>query len=161
MGSDLTLTDLLTVGLVDWEGANFEAERPLDSMHFATTVTTHTNALQLQSLGLDASINTRVEDCQTLLAKNVALEREVEVLKRMVMRLDGEFSVLLAWVEALEWVAPLEYLSMEDLLGLGTGEVQEMEAEVASEMGLRPDFGPLVDRPNPVDISDPLFPHSF
>ncbi|KAF9641941.1 hypothetical protein BDM02DRAFT_3133451 [Thelephora ganbajun] len=167
MGSDLTLTDLLTIGLVDWEGANFESKRPLDKRLLTRLkviegqVTTHTNALQLQSSGLDASINTQVEDRRTLLAKNAALEHEVEELKQTVTWLDGEFGVLLARVEVLEWVALSEYLSVEDLLGLGTGGVQEMEAEVASKMGLWPDFGPLVDRPNTVDLSEPLFPYSF
>ncbi|KAF9643316.1 hypothetical protein BDM02DRAFT_3132512 [Thelephora ganbajun] len=176
MGSDLTLTDLLTIGLVDWEGANFEAEHPLDSMRFAATVaprlltcleviegqvTAHTNALQLQASGLDASLNVRVDDHRTLLAKNSALEHEVEELKHKVNQLDGEFGVLLACVKALEWVTPSEYLSVEDLLRLGTGEVQEMEVEVASKMGLQLDFGPLVDRPDPVDILEPLFPHLF
>ncbi|KAF9642374.1 hypothetical protein BDM02DRAFT_3193385 [Thelephora ganbajun] len=121
MGSNLTLTDLLTIGLVDWEGANFESGRPLDSIRFATTVaerlltqlevTAHANALQLQASGLDTSLN----------ARNSALEREVEELKDKVNQLDGEFGVLLACVEALEWVTPSEYLSVEDLLRTGGG----------------------------------------
>ncbi|KAF9643322.1 hypothetical protein BDM02DRAFT_3132511 [Thelephora ganbajun] len=177
MGSDMTLMDLLTVGLVDWEGANSEAERPLDSMRFAATVaerlltrlevlegtvTSHSNALQLQSSGLDSSINARVEDCRVLLAKNAALEREVEGLKGQVARLDGEFGVLLARVEALEWVTPSEYLSVEDLLRAGDGgEVASMDSGEAAELGLRSDFQALVDRPDPLDLSAPLFPHSF
>ncbi|KAF9642578.1 hypothetical protein BDM02DRAFT_3192999 [Thelephora ganbajun] len=177
MGSDLTLMDLLTVGLVDWEGANFAAERPLDSMRFAAavgerlltrlevlegTVTSHSNALQLQSSGLDSSINARVEDRRVLLAKNAALEREVEGLKGQVARLEGEFGVLLARVEALEWVTPSEYLSVEDLLRAGGGgEVESMDSGEAAELGLRSDFQALIDRPDPLDISAPLFPHSF
>ncbi|KAF9643145.1 hypothetical protein BDM02DRAFT_3192131 [Thelephora ganbajun] len=124
-------------------------------------VASHTNSLQLQASGLDSSLNARVEDHHVLLAKNAALEHKVEMLHQTVGRLDGELGVLLARVEALEWVALSEYLSMEDLLGLGTREVQAMESDVAVEMGLWPDFGPLVDRPDPVDISEPLFPHSF
>ncbi|KAF9642861.1 hypothetical protein BDM02DRAFT_3230625 [Thelephora ganbajun] len=177
MRSDLTLMDLLTVGLVDWEGANFEAERPKDSMRFAATVaerlltrlevlegqvTSHSNALQLQSSGLDSSINARVEDRHVLLTKNAALEREVEELKGKVTRLDGEFGVLLARVEALEWVTPSEYLSVEDLLRAGgEGGVVPMDSDEAAALGLCPDFQDLVDRPDPVDISAPLFPHSF
>ncbi|KAF9642351.1 hypothetical protein BDM02DRAFT_3193420 [Thelephora ganbajun] len=169
--------DLLTVGLVDWEGANFEADRPLDSMCFAATVAerlltrleviegqviAHTNALQLQASGLDASLNTRVDDRRNLLAKNSALEREVEELKEKVNRLDGEFGVLLARVEALEWVTPSEYLSVEDLLRAGGGgEVVPMDLNEAAALGLRPDFQDLVDRLDPVDTSAPLFPHSL
>ncbi|KAF9648383.1 hypothetical protein BDM02DRAFT_3187144 [Thelephora ganbajun] len=149
MGSDLTLMDLLTIGLVDWEGANFESERPLDSMRFAATVTeqllsrlevvegqvaSHVNALQLQALGLDSSINSWVDDHWVLLSKNAALECEVEMLRQTVERLDGEFGVLLAWVKALEWTAPSEYLSVEDLLRLGEGTVAEMEEDVAIEV---------------------------
>ncbi|KAF9643325.1 hypothetical protein BDM02DRAFT_3191814 [Thelephora ganbajun] len=99
MGSDLTLMDLLTVGLVNWEGANLETKCPLDSMRFTATVAerllshlevmegqvnfialanalvdvaqvaSHTNALQLQALGLDMSVNTRVEDRQIVKMK--------------------------------------------------------------------------------------------
>ncbi|KAF9643315.1 hypothetical protein BDM02DRAFT_3191857 [Thelephora ganbajun] len=159
LGSDITLTDLLMVGLVDWEGANLEDERPRDSMHFAATVaerllsrleviegqiSSHANALQLQSLGLDGSINARVEDRRILLAKNAALDREVGELKDTVAQLEGEFGVLLAHVEALEWVTPSEYLLVEDLLRVGAeGGIEEMDEDVASSLGLRPDFGPL------------------
>ncbi|KAF9643285.1 hypothetical protein BDM02DRAFT_3132536 [Thelephora ganbajun] len=90
-----------------------------------------------------------------LLAKNVALECEVEGL-------DGEFGVLLACIEALEWVAPSEYLSVEDLLRMGgEGEVASMETNEAVALGLRPDFQDLVDRLDPIDTTAPLFPHSF
>ncbi|KAF9641906.1 hypothetical protein BDM02DRAFT_3133479, partial [Thelephora ganbajun] len=105
--------------------------------------------------------NQQVEDCRSLLEKNAALEREVEVLKQTVMRLDGEFGVLLARMEALEWVEPSEYLSVDNLLDLGVGGVQEMDADEAGALGLRPDFGALVDRPDPLDTSAPLFPHLF
>ncbi|KAF9642675.1 hypothetical protein BDM02DRAFT_3234267 [Thelephora ganbajun] len=125
-------------------------------------VTLHSNALQLQSSGLDSSINARVEDRRVLLAKNAALERDVEELKGQVARLDGEFGVLLARVEALEWVTPSEYLSVEDLLRAGGGgEVESMDSGEAAELGLRPDFQDLVDQPDPVDTSAPLFPFSF
>ncbi|KAF9641945.1 hypothetical protein BDM02DRAFT_3194209 [Thelephora ganbajun] len=94
--------------------------------------------------------------------KNAALEREVEGLKGQVARLEGEFGVLLARVEALEWVIPSEYLSVEDLLRAGGGgEVESMDSGEAAELGLRSDFQALVDRLDPVDISAPLFPHSF
>ncbi|KAF9642323.1 hypothetical protein BDM02DRAFT_3193493, partial [Thelephora ganbajun] len=77
LGSDLSLTDLLTIGLVDWEGANSEDEHPFDSMRFAATVTERLlsclevmegqvtslmNALQLQASGLDMAVNVQVED---------------------------------------------------------------------------------------------------
>ncbi|KAF9642390.1 hypothetical protein BDM02DRAFT_3193361 [Thelephora ganbajun] len=174
LGSDLTLTDLLTVGLVDWEGLNSDNKCLLDSMHFAATVTerlltclevvkglvtTHANALQLQMLGLDASVSAWVEDHWVLLAKNVALECEVEVLKQTVVQLDGEFGVLLVQVEVLEWTNPSEYLLVEDLLRLGTeGEVNPMELSEAMEVGLCSDFSTLVDRPDPIDTTAPLFP---
>ncbi|KAF9649995.1 hypothetical protein BDM02DRAFT_3227113 [Thelephora ganbajun] len=172
----MTLMDLLTVGLVDWEGANPEEERPRDSMRFAATVaerlltrlevvegliSTQANSLQLQASGLDTMLNTRSEDRRTLLGKNAALDREVGELKETVARLEGEFGVLLARVEALEWTAPSEYLSVDNLLDLGVGGVQEMEADEASALGLRTDFGALVDQPEPVDTSAPLFPHLF
>ncbi|KAF9643064.1 hypothetical protein BDM02DRAFT_3192262 [Thelephora ganbajun] len=125
-------------------------------------VTTQANALQLQVSGLDALLNQWSEDCRFLLCRNATLEREVEELKQMVMWLDGEFGVLLARVEALEWTAPLEYLSVEDLLRIGgEGEVAAMDSDEAAGLGLRPDFQDLVDRPDPVDITTPLFPHSF
>ncbi|KAF9642546.1 hypothetical protein BDM02DRAFT_3193038 [Thelephora ganbajun] len=177
MGTDLTLMDLLTVGLVDWEGANLENDRPKDSMRFAATVaerllsrlegvegvvTTQANTLQLQVSGLDSLLNQRSEDRRFLLARNAALEREVEELKQMVARMDGEFSVLLARVEVLEWTAPSEYLSVEDLLREGSGgEVASMDSDEAVALGLRPNFQGLVDRPDPIDTSAPLFPHSF
>ncbi|KAF9643231.1 hypothetical protein BDM02DRAFT_3191996 [Thelephora ganbajun] len=78
-------------------------------------VTTQANALQLQASGLDTLANQRSEDRHSLLDKNAALEQEVEELKQTVMRLDGEFSVLLARVESLEWTAPSEYLSVDNL----------------------------------------------
>ncbi|KAF9641874.1 hypothetical protein BDM02DRAFT_3133504 [Thelephora ganbajun] len=71
-------------------------------------------------------------------------------------------SVLLARVEALEWVTPSEYLSVEDLLRAGGGgEVESMDSDEAAALGLRADFQALVDRPDPVDLSAPLFPDSF
>ncbi|KAF9642268.1 hypothetical protein BDM02DRAFT_3133202 [Thelephora ganbajun] len=69
--------------------------------------------------------------------KNAALEREVEELKGEVTRLDGEFGVLLARVEALE-------------VG-GGGEVEPLDSDEAAELGLRPDFQDLVVQPDPVD----------
>ncbi|KAF9647528.1 hypothetical protein BDM02DRAFT_3187867 [Thelephora ganbajun] len=70
-----------------------------------------------------------------------ALEREVEELKDRVTRLDGEFGVLLARIEALEWTAPSEYLSVEDLLWMGgEGGVEPMDSVEAAALGLRPDF---------------------
>ncbi|KAF9642231.1 hypothetical protein BDM02DRAFT_3193640 [Thelephora ganbajun] len=104
-------------------------------------VTTQANALQLQVSGLDSLLTRRSEDRQFLLSWNAALEREVEELKQLVTRLEGEFGVLLARVEALEWVTPSEYLSVENLLASGVDDIQEMDAEVA------------------VDTSEPLFPH--
>ncbi|KAF9642462.1 hypothetical protein BDM02DRAFT_3193185 [Thelephora ganbajun] len=83
-------------------------------------------------------------------------------LKETVARLEGELGVFLARVEALEWTAPSEYLSVEDLLRAGgEGGVVPMDSDEAAALGLRPDFQALVDRPDPVDISAPLFPHSF
>ncbi|KAF9643126.1 hypothetical protein BDM02DRAFT_3192175 [Thelephora ganbajun] len=173
----MTLMDLLTVGLVDWEGANLEEEQPRDSMRFATTVaeqllsrleimeglvSTQANSLQLQASGLDSMLNIRSKDHRLLLARNEALEREVKGLKQTVESLNGEFGMLLARVEALEWTAPSEYLSVEDLLREGGGgEVEPMDSGEAAELGLRADFRDLVDRPDPVDISAPLFPHLF
>ncbi|KAF9641854.1 hypothetical protein BDM02DRAFT_3194416 [Thelephora ganbajun] len=125
-------------------------------------VTTQANALQLQVSGLDTLLNQRSEDRRLLLGRNAALEREVEELKQMVVRLDGEFGVLLARVEALEWVAPSEYLLVEDLLRVGgEGEVASMDSDEAAILGLRSDFQDQVDRPDPVDTTAPLFPHSF
>ncbi|KAF9642973.1 hypothetical protein BDM02DRAFT_3192381 [Thelephora ganbajun] len=125
-------------------------------------VATQANALQLQVSGLDALLNHRSEDHCFLLGKNAALEREVEELKQMVMRMDGEYGVLLARVEALEWTAPSEYLSVEDLLRIGgEGEVAPMSSDEAAQLGLRPDFQELVDKPDPVDTTTPLFPYSF
>ncbi|KAF9641843.1 hypothetical protein BDM02DRAFT_3194443 [Thelephora ganbajun] len=177
MGSDMTLMDLLTIGLVDWEGANSEEERPRDSMRFAATVaerllsrlevleggvSTQANFLQLQASGLDSMLNTQSENRRFLLGKNAALEREVEGLKNQVARLEGEFGVLLARVEALEWVTPSEYLSVEDLLRVGGGgEVEPLDSDEAAALGLRADFQALVDKPDPVDLSAPLFPESF
>ncbi|KAF9642723.1 hypothetical protein BDM02DRAFT_3192790 [Thelephora ganbajun] len=107
-------------------------------------------------------LNNRSEDRRTLLGKNAALDREVRELKETVARLEGEMGVLLARVEALEWTAPSEYLSVEDLLRMGgDGGVASMDSDEAAELGLRSDFQDLVDRPDPVDISAPLFPHSF
>ncbi|KAF9642948.1 hypothetical protein BDM02DRAFT_3132749 [Thelephora ganbajun] len=163
LGSDLTLINLLTQGLVDWEGLNLDVEHPQDSMRYAATVvegqvTTHANALQLQASGLDSSVNAWVEDCQVLFDKNVALVCEVEVLKQTVEQMDGELGVLLAQVEALEWVNPLEYLSVKDLLRLGAeGDIMEMDTTAASNLALCPDFSALVDRPEPLDTATPLF----
>ncbi|KAF9644797.1 hypothetical protein BDM02DRAFT_3131544 [Thelephora ganbajun] len=80
---------------------------------------------------MDTLLNRRSEDRQFLLSKNAALEREVEELKQTVAQLEGEFGVLLARLEALEWVTPSEYLSVENLLASGVDDVQEMDAEVA------------------------------
>ncbi|KAF9647385.1 hypothetical protein BDM02DRAFT_3248424 [Thelephora ganbajun] len=87
---------------------------------------------------------------QILLAKNAALDREVGELKDTVAWLEGEFGVLLARVEALEWVTPSKYLSVEDLLRVGAeGGIEEMDEGVASSLGLQPDFRPLVDQLEP------------
>ncbi|KAF9642905.1 hypothetical protein BDM02DRAFT_3192478 [Thelephora ganbajun] len=165
------------MGLVDWEGLNSGEECPKESMCYAATVaerlltclevmegqvTTQANALQLQVSRLDALLNWRSEDCRFLLCRNAALEREVEELKQMVTRMDGEFGVLLAQVEALEWTAPSEYLSVEDLLRVGgEGGVASMDLDEAAMLGLCPDFQDLVDRLDPVDTTAPLFPQSF
>ncbi|KAF9648725.1 hypothetical protein BDM02DRAFT_3128825 [Thelephora ganbajun] len=159
MGTDLTLTDLLTVGLVDWEGANQEDDRPKDSMRFAATVaerllsrlevveglvSTQANSLQLQASGLDTVLTNWSEDRRFLLCKNADLDREVGDLKEVVTRLEGELGVLLARVEALEWTAPSEYLSVEDLLRMGSeGGVAPMDSDEAAALGLRPDFQDL------------------
>ncbi|KAF9641815.1 hypothetical protein BDM02DRAFT_3194510 [Thelephora ganbajun] len=162
IGTDLTLTDLLMVGLVDWEGANQEEDRPKDSMRFAATVSTQANSLQLQASGLDTMLNHRSEDHRLLLGKNADLDREVGELKEVVTRLEGELGVLLARMEALEWAPSSEYLSVEDLLRLGgDGGVVSMDSGEVAALGLRPDFQDLVDRPDPVDTTAPLFPHSF
>ncbi|KAF9642965.1 hypothetical protein BDM02DRAFT_3229694 [Thelephora ganbajun] len=125
-------------------------------------VTTQANTLQLQVSGLDALLNQRSKDRHFLLCRNATLEREVEELKQMVTWLDGEFGVLLARVEALEWTAPSEYLLVEDLLRIGgKGEVAAMDSDEAAGLGLRPNFQDLVDRLDPVNITAPLFPHSF
>ncbi|KAF9641957.1 hypothetical protein BDM02DRAFT_3194184 [Thelephora ganbajun] len=104
-----------------------------------------------------------VEAFDVYLREMIALPKGEEgELKEVVTRLEGEFGVLLARVEALEWVTPSEYLSVEDLLRMGDkGGVVPMDSDEAAALGLRPDFQDLVDRPDPVDISAPLFPHSF
>ncbi|KAF9646416.1 hypothetical protein BDM02DRAFT_3188829 [Thelephora ganbajun] len=174
MGSDLTLTDLLSIGLVNWEGANLGVDCAQDGMCYATTVTerllsrleivegqvtTQANALQLQVSGLDSLLNQRSKDHCFLLAQAATLEQEVEVLMQTVAQLEGEFGILLARVEALEWTTPSAYLSVEDLFCQGAGgEVEEMDSDAAWELGLHPDFSALVDRPDPVDTSAPLFP---
>ncbi|KAF9642722.1 hypothetical protein BDM02DRAFT_3192789 [Thelephora ganbajun] len=125
-------------------------------------VSAQANSLQLQASGLDAMLNAQSENRRFLLGKNAALEREVEGLKQRLESLSGEFGVLQARVEALEWVSPSEYLSAEDLLRMGGGgEVAPLDSDEAAALGLRADFQDLVDRPDPVDLSAPLFPHSF
>ncbi|KAF9642742.1 hypothetical protein BDM02DRAFT_3192761 [Thelephora ganbajun] len=81
--------------------------------------------------------------------KNAVLEREVEGLKQRLEFLSGEFGVLQARVEALEWVSPSEYLSAEDLLRMGGGgEVEPLESDEAAALGLRADFQDLVVQPD-------------
>ncbi|KAF9642391.1 hypothetical protein BDM02DRAFT_3193363, partial [Thelephora ganbajun] len=125
-------------------------------------VSTQANSLQLQASGLDTVLTNRSEDHRLLLRKNADLDCEVGELKEVVTRLEGELGVLLAHVEALEWTAPSEYLSVEDLLRMGgEGGIAPMDSDEAAALGLRPDFQDLVDRPDPVDTTAPLFPHSF
>ncbi|KAF9645008.1 hypothetical protein BDM02DRAFT_3207848 [Thelephora ganbajun] len=155
----MSLLNLITMGLVDWEGANSKEECSQDSMHFAAAVTTHANMLQLQVSGLDSLLNKQSEDCQFLLERNAALEREVTELKQGMGQLEGEFGVLLARVESLEWVSPSEYLSTDSLLWQGAkGVVVDMSPDTVLEAGLCQDFGLLVDRPDLIDTSAPLFP---
>ncbi|KAF9651313.1 hypothetical protein BDM02DRAFT_3184576 [Thelephora ganbajun] len=149
MGADLTLTDLLTLGLINWDGPNADEECPCDSMCFAAAVGERLlTCLEV----LEAQVHTQENALQLQVLGNAALEQEAEVLKQKVAQLEGEFSVLLAWVEVLEWTSPLEYLSVEDLLRLDAeGEVSEMSSSEALELGLCQDFGALVDRPDPKD----------
>ncbi|KAF9644341.1 hypothetical protein BDM02DRAFT_3190723 [Thelephora ganbajun] len=89
LGSDLTLGNPLTIGLVDWEGANLGTGDMQDGMRYAAMVaerllsqiesvegqvTTQANVLQLQVSGLDSLLNARSEDHHFLLVKNATLE---------------------------------------------------------------------------------------
>ncbi|KAF9648666.1 hypothetical protein BDM02DRAFT_3128871 [Thelephora ganbajun] len=48
--------------------------------------------------------------------------------------------------KALEWTAPSEYLSVEDLLWMGgEGVVAPMDSDEAAALGLRPDFQDLIE----------------
>ncbi|KAF9642854.1 hypothetical protein BDM02DRAFT_3192584 [Thelephora ganbajun] len=137
LGLDLTLANLLTIGLINWDGVNTNINVPCNSMQLAASigerlltclesaeaqVWTLENTLQLQVSGMDALLNQHSEDHHFLLGQNAALKHEVEGLKQGMAALEGEFSVLVAWMEGLEWLSSSKYLSMDELLCIGTGE---------------------------------------
>ncbi|KAF9642379.1 hypothetical protein BDM02DRAFT_3193376 [Thelephora ganbajun] len=166
LGVDLTRF-VMSGSRSQWYFPRFPSALYTDSIWVAAMASYKSNVARgaASLLGSDVTLTdllTRSEDRQFLLGRNAALEREVEELKQMVARLDGEFGILLARVEALEWTAPSEYLSVEDLLWVGSeGEVASLDSGEAAMLGLRSDFQDLVDRPDPVDTTAPLFLHSF
>ncbi|KAF9641834.1 hypothetical protein BDM02DRAFT_3194475 [Thelephora ganbajun] len=76
------------------------------------------------------------------------MEGEEGELKEVVTRLGGGIGCLLGSCGGAG-------------MGGEGGVVEPMDAGEAAELGLRPDFQDLVDRPDPIDTSAPLFPHLF
>ncbi|KAF9643596.1 hypothetical protein BDM02DRAFT_3191413 [Thelephora ganbajun] len=162
------LFDLVQVGIINHQEFDEPHKWSSHSICYSTVVMDHLWALyeaeHTRNNHLKADLNALKGEVSTqanaLQLQNAALEQEVECLKQMVARLEGEFGVLLAQVEALEWTAPSEYLSVDDLLRMGAeGEVESMESSEVVEVGLCSNFKDLVDQPDSFDTTDPLFPY--